>query len=243
MFLSTVRFIYRIGLGLLCNLPLLTHAETSEESRIKAAIEPRMGSNIKIDAVSKTPYAGLYEIQTNGEIFYTDEQAKYIFVGKIIDAQTYKDLTRSRVDQLEAIHFADLPLNDAIKIIKGNGKRVMATFEDPNCPYCKKMHQTLQHIDNVTIYTFLLPILSDDSMVKSKNIWCAADRGKVWQDWMDHDVPAPPAPDCKTPLERNLALGKKLRMAGTPTIYFSDGTRTGSEFDQHALEQKLSSLK
>jgi thiol:disulfide interchange protein DsbC len=217
-------------------------AETAQEARIKQLIEPRMGVGIKVDSITKTPYAGLYEVRTNGDIFYTDENADYIVVGKVIDTRTYKDLTKERVDQLAAINFADLPLDAAVKTVKGNGKRVLAIFEDPNCPYCKNLHKTLQGIDNVTIYTFLLNILSDDSVVKSRDIWCSADRSKAWNDWMANGKAAAAAA-CPTPNDKVLALGKKLRIVGTPTVYFSDGSRTGSALDAKALEQKLASMK
>ncbi len=216
-------------------------AETAKEARIKALITPRLGINIKVDSVTKTPYGGLYEISTNGDIFYTDENARYLIVGKIIDtSNNYQDLTRARVDQLAAIHFSDLPLEDAIKTVKGNGKRVMAVFEDPNCPYCRKLHQTLEGVDNVTIYTFLLNILSEDSSVKAKDIWCASDRTQAWHDWIVNSKAAPSAPAaCPTPNDQVLALGKKLHVVGTPTVYFSDGSRTGTAFDRQALEAKL----
>lgn len=217
------------------------HAETPKEARIKALITPRLGVNIKVDSVTKTPYGGLYEISTNGDIFYTDESARYLFVGKVVDtSNNYQDLTRARADQLAAIRFSDLPLEAAIKTVKGDGKRMMAVFEDPNCPYCRKLHQTLEGIDNVTIYTFLLNILSDDSSAKSKDIWCAADRTQAWHDWIVNAKAAPSAPAaCPTPNEQVLALGKKLHVAGTPTVYFSDGSRTGTAFDKQALENRL----
>lgn len=219
-------------------------AETPNEARIRKLVEPRMGVGVKVDAVSKTPYAGMYEVRTNGDIFYTDETARYLFVGKVVDLTTLKDLTRERADELAKILFSELPLQMAIKTVKGNGKRVMAVFEDPNCPYCKKLHQTMRGIDNVTVYTFLLNILSEDSAVKSKNIWCAADRSRAWVDWMDEGKPAPAAPAaCVTPNDEVLVLGKKLHVVGTPTIYFADGSRTGSAFDAAALEARLNAAK
>jgi thiol:disulfide interchange protein DsbC len=128
----------------------------------------------------------------------------------------------------------------AIKTVKGNGKRVMAVFEDPNCPYCRKLHETLRGVDNVTVYTFLLNILSDDSAAKAKNIWCAPDRALAWRQWMLESKPAPlAAPGCSTPNEQVLALGRKLHLVGTPTIYFADGTRSGSGFDAATLEARL----
>lgn len=228
--------------ALLCSAQLW--AETPQEARVKKLVEPRMGEHIKVDSVTKTPYGGMYEVRTNGDIFYTDETARYLFVGKVMDLTTLQDLTRARVDQISAIKFSDLPLEEAIKTVKGNGKRVMAVFEDPNCPFCRKLHQTMQGIDNVTVYTFLLPILSDDSAVKSKDIWCAPDRAQAWKSWMAESKPAPTAPaGCRTPNEQVLALGRKLRVAGTPTIYFADGSRTGSAFELAALEAKLNAAR
>jgi thiol:disulfide interchange protein DsbC len=219
-------------------------AETPQEERIRKLVEPRMGVNVKVDAVSKTPYAGMYEVRTNGDIFYTDETARYLFVGKVVDLTTLKDLTRERSDALAAIRFSELPLELAVKTVKGNGKRVMAVFEDPNCPYCKKVHETLRGIDNVTVYTFLLDILSDDSAAKSHNIWCAADRSQAWAAWMDEGRAAPAAPSaCPAPHEQVLALGRKLHVVGTPTIYFADGSRTGSGFDKATLEARLNGTK
>jgi thiol:disulfide interchange protein DsbC len=116
----------------------------------------------------------------------------------------------------------------------------MAVFEDPNCPYCRKLHETLRQVDNVTVYTFLLPILSDDSAAKAKNIWCAPDRSLAWQQWMQDAKAAPGAPSaCPTPNEQVLALGRKLHVQGTPTIYFADGSRSGSGFDVATLEARL----
>jgi thiol:disulfide interchange protein DsbC len=216
-------------------------AETLKEEQVKKLVEPRMGASVKVDAVTKTPYGGLYEVRTGGDIFYTDENARYMFVGKVVDLTTLKDLTRERMDEVAGIRsFSDLPLDLAIKTVKGNGKRVMAVFEDPNCPYCKKLHQTLKGIDNVTMYTFLLNILSDDSTTKGRNIWCAADRSKAWAAWMAEDKAAPAAPaNCTAPNDQVITLAKKLHVMGTPTIYFYDGTRTITAFDAAGLEARL----
>jgi thiol:disulfide interchange protein DsbC len=216
------------------------HVETADEARVHQLVEPRMGNNVKVDAVSKTAYGGLYEVRTGGDIFYTDANARYMFVGKVVDLGTLQDLTRARADELAAIRFTDLPLEMAIKTVKGKGQRVMAVFEDPNCPYCRKLHETLRGIDNLTVYTFLLNILSDDSAAKAKNIWCASDRSQAWQQWIQDAKPAPGAPAaCPTPNEQVLALGRKLHVQGTPTIYFADGSRSGSGFDAATLEARL----
>lgn len=222
-----------------------TMAETPEEARIKALVEPRMGTNVKVDAVTKTPYGGLYEVRTGGDIFYTDASARYIFVGKVVDLTTLKDLTRERMDEVAGIRsFSDLPLQLAIKTVKGNGERVMAVFEDPNCPYCKKLHAALKDVDNVTVYTFLLNILSDDSMAKGRDIWCSADRSRAWSAWMDDGKMAPHAPaSCAAPADQVIALAHKLHVMGTPTIYFYDGTRTITGFDVATLNARLDAAK
>jgi thiol:disulfide interchange protein DsbC len=220
-------------------------AETAQESAVKKLIEPRLGDGAKVDSVQKTPYAGLFEVRTGGDIIYTDEKAQYLFVGRVLDTgRNFQDLTKARMDEVNKIKFADLPLESAAKMVKGNGKRVIAVFEDPNCGYCKRFRQTLKGIDNVTVYTFMYNILSDDSAVKSKNIWCAPDRNKAWDDWMlDGKVAAAAPASCATPNEKVLELGKKLRVSGTPTIFFADGTRIPGAVDAKALEAKLASIK
>jgi thiol:disulfide interchange protein DsbC len=219
-------------------------AETTVEANIKKAIEPRLGG-AKVEAVRETPYAGLYEVRVAGDILYTDKKGEYLILGHVYDAKTSQDLTRARIDDIQKIKFSDLPLDMAIKQVKGDGKRVIAVFEDPNCGYCKRLRQTtLKNMDNVTIYTFLYNILSDDSFVKSKNIWCSADRAKAWDDWMINGKMAPAAAEsCATPNDKVLALGQQLHIQGTPAIFFADGTRIPGAVDQKTLEAKLSSLK
>lgn len=214
-------------------------AETPQEAAIRRTVEPRMGQNVKIDSVTKQPYGGLYEIRVGSDIFYTEETGRYLFVGKVVDLSTLKDLTAARVDQLNRVPFASLPLDAAIKAVKGDGSRVIAVFEDPNCTYCRKLRQTLAGIDNITIYTFLLNILADDSAAKSAAIWCAPDRAKAWDDWMLRNVMPASTTPCRTPDEEVKALGRKLRVAGTPTIIFADGSRVSAALDAQALEAKL----
>ncbi|AEK63728.1 DsbC family protein [Collimonas fungivorans] len=220
-------------------------AETLQEAAVKKLIEPRLGDNVKVDEVTKTPYSGLFEVRVGNDIFYTDAAAKYVFVGRIMDAQTSRDFTRERVDELSKVKFSDLPLELAMKRVKGNGKRVIAVFEDPNCGYCKRFHKTtLQEIDNVTVYTFLYNILADDSAVKARNVWCSADRNKAWTDMMVDGKAAAAAPAaCQAPNDKVLALGQKLNVTGTPTIIFADGSRTPGWIDAKAMEAKFSSLK
>jgi thiol:disulfide interchange protein DsbC len=219
-------------------------AQNSTELTIKHAIESRLGEGVKVDTITKTPYGGLYEIRIGGDIFYTDAKGDYLFVGRIIDTKTSADLTRARVDEVNKIKFADLPLDSAVKMVKGNGKRVIAVFEDPNCGYCKRLRHTLAEMDNVTVYTFMYNILAEDSSVKSRNIWCSPDRAKAWDDWMLKGKAAPDAPaNCTAPNDKIFALGQKLKITGTPTIFFTDGTRIPGAVDGKALEAKLASIK
>jgi thiol:disulfide interchange protein DsbC len=219
-------------------------AQSAQETVIKKAIEPRLGDGVKVDSVTKTPYGGLFEVRVGGDIFYTDAKGDYLFIGRIVDTKTFQDYTKARVDEINKIKFADLPFDSAIKMVKGNGKRVMAVFEDPNCGYCKRLRHTLAEMDNVTVYTFMYNILSEDSVVKSRNIWCSADRAKAWDDWMIDGKAAATAPaNCTAPHERILALGQKMKITGTPTIFFTDGTRIPGAVDGKALESKLASIK
>ncbi|KFI09066.1 DsbC family protein [Massilia sp. BSC265] len=219
-------------------------AQNTTEATIKKALEPRLGG-AKIESVRETPYSGLYEVRVAGDILYTDKKGDYLFIGHVYDTKTSTNLTRARVEEINKIKFSELPLELALKQVKGNGKRVIAVFEDPNCGYCKRLRQTtLKEIDNVTIYTFMYNILSEDSFTKSKNIWCAPDRVKALDDWMINGKLPPAAPDaCKTPNDEVLALGQKLRIQGTPAIFFADGSRIPGAIDLKGLEAKLQSLK
>jgi thiol:disulfide interchange protein DsbC len=219
-------------------------AQNSVEATIRKNVEPRLGG-AKIESIKETPYGGLYELRVAGDILYTDKKGDYLVIGHVYDAKTTRDLTRERIDDINKIKFSDLPFNDAIKQVKGDGKRVIAVFEDPNCGYCKRLRQTtLKDLNNVTIYTFMYNILSEDSFVKSKNIWCSADRSKAWDEWMINGKVAPSATaSCETPNDKVLALGQKLKIQGTPAIFFADGSRIPGAVDQATLEKKLQSIK
>ncbi|MEB0140807.1 MULTISPECIES: DsbC family protein [unclassified Undibacterium] len=221
----------------------LVAAETPLEATVKKLVEPRLGEGVKVDSVTKTPYAGLYEVRIGSELLYTDEKAQFLFLGNVVDAKTGTNYTKARTDDLSRIKFSDLPLDLALKTVKGDGKRVIAVFEDPNCGYCKHFRKTLTGVDNITVYTFMYNILSEDSTAKSKNIWCSADRSKAWDEWMLNGKVAPAAAaNCMTPNDKVLALGRKLRVNGTPAIFFVDGTRVPGAMDGKALEDKLASL-
>ena len=219
-------------------------AESPQEANLRKLIAPRLGEGATIESVHKTPYMGLYELQVGSELIYSDEEGKYLFVGRILDTKTMKDFTKARLDDITRVKFSDLPLDSAIKSVKGNGQRVIAVFEDPNCGYCKRFRQTLQGVDNVTVYTFLYNILSPDSAVKSKNIWCTADRSKSWDDWMLRGKEASvAAATCASPNDKVFALGQKLHITGTPTIFFADGSRIPGAVDAKNLEVKFAAVK
>lgn len=222
-------------------------AMTPEELNIKQLVETRLGPGAKVDGVRKANFSGLplYEIHAEGEVMYTDATGKYLLTGHVVDLETHKDYTNASLAELNKINFNDLPLDSAIKMVKGNGKRVIAVFEDPNCGYCKKLRHELTDMDNVTVYTFMYNILAADSQVKSKNVWCTPNRLKTWDDWMVSGKMPPNAPaSCtSTPNEQVYALGQKLHITGTPTIFFADGTRTPGFMERAGLEEKWSSLQ
>ncbi|HEY9461074.1 MAG TPA: DsbC family protein, partial [Paralcaligenes sp.] len=210
-------------------------------SGIKKAFEARF-PGVEVSAVTPTPYAGLYEIQLGTDVLYTNAQVDYVLQGSLVDSKTRVDLTAERLDKLSRIAFDSLPLKLAVKEVKGNGSRKLAAFEDPNCPYCKQLHKTLEQLDNYTFYTFLFPILTPDSEVKARDIWCAKDQGATWRDWMGN-AKTPATAKCDTPVADVLALGKKLAIQGTPTLIFADGSRVNGTLPLDQLKEKLDSLK
>lgn len=193
---------------------------------------------IRLDGVRETRFAGVYELRIGTDLLYTNAAVDYVLQGTLIDARNKEDLTAKRLDELTRVDFDSLPLESAIKQVKGDGSRKMAVFEDPNCGYCKRLHQTLEGMDNYTVYTLLFPILSPDSTAKARNIWCAPDRVQAWRDQMLKNQP-PPNAQCETPIEANLAFGRKLLVRGTPAIIFEDGSRVNGALPREALEQRL----
>ena len=216
----------------------------AQEAVIRKNLTERIPQLQKIDEVKQSPIAGLYEIRVNGtEIYYTDAEGNYLVQGSLIDTKLRRNITEERVEKLLAISFESLPFKDAFTIVRGNGKRKLAVFEDPNCGYCKRFERDLQKIDNITIQLFLYPILGPDSKEKSKNIWCAKDKGKVWQDWMVRDQ-LPKAANCDAAaLERNVEIGHKYKISGTPTLIFGDGSRVPGAIAAADLEKRLGEVK
>ena len=221
---------------------LFVATANADEAEIKKAMEAKLGA--KVESVTKSGYLGLYEIYADGNILYTDEKMTAFIDGQLIEGKTMKNVTEERMRKLTAIKFSELPLERAIKHVRGDGKRVMATFEDPNCGYCKRLAKDLLKLDNVTIYTFLYPILSEDSIRKSKQIWCSADRAKAWNDWMVEGRAPAGKDDCDTSaITKNQEFGRRLSISGTPTIFFADGERVPGAMPLAKLEQKLGQSK
>jgi len=225
------------GLGL-C-LGLLSGAVHANEALVKKAVEAKL-EGAKIDSVTKTPYLGLYEVRFEGQLVYTDEKVSYIFAGNIIDGKTMQNLTQERLRKLSVIKFSDLPLEQSVKIVRGNGRREIAYFSDPNCGYCKRFEKDLASMTDITVYTFLYPILSPDSVAKAKAVWCSSDRVKTWNDMMLNGITPAGNGTCDTPIEKTLALGQKLNVTGTPTIFLKSGERIPGAIPVAQLEKALS---
>lgn len=215
----------------------------SPQDTIRQTLNERIPQLTKIDEVRTTPMQGLYEVRVGTDVFYTDAQGNYLIQGELIDTQARRNLTEDRIKALTAVKFSDLPLNDAIKVVQGKGERHIAVFADPNCGYCKRFERDMQSVDNVTMHVFLIPILSPDSVEKSRNIWCAKDQAKAWQDYMLKGEKSTSATCDTKALERNLAFAHKYKITGTPTIVFTDNTRVPGAISAKDVEKRLSSAK
>jgi thiol:disulfide interchange protein DsbC len=211
------------------------------DSALRKNLPERMPNLPRIDEVSRTPMPGLYEVRVGTDLFYSDAEGNFIINGEMMDTRGRRNLTEERMDKILAIDFGQMPVKDAFTIVRGNGKRKLAVFEDPNCGYCRRFEADLQKIDNVTVYLYLYPILGPDSIEKSKAIWCGKDKGRIWQDWMVRGVPIPRHDaDCDvTALARNTEFGKTHKITGTPTLIFADGSRVPGAIGAAAVEKML----
>ena len=225
------------------NILFYESAQAQTDQLIKAEIQKKLGSNAKVRSVTPAPVSGLYEVLVGNEIFYTDSSGKYLIQGEIIELASGKNITEQRQADLNRIKWADLNQANAFKTVRGNGTRQVAIFSDPNCGYCKRLEKSLQQLDNVTIYTYLIPILSADSTQKSKQIWCSADPNKAYIDWMINGVTPSGKTDCSNPLDKNLTFAKTYGVTGTPTLFFTDGSRFPGAVQITDIEKKFASLK
>jgi thiol:disulfide interchange protein DsbC len=195
--------------------------------------------DIVADRITKAGYGELYEVFSKGEIIYTDLKVTYLMLGTLVDAATRANISEERLQKLTAINFNDLPFSQAIKLVRGNGSRRMAIFEDPNCGYCKKFEQDVNSLENITAYIFPYPILAQDSVDKSKSIWCSPDRLKAWQDMLLRSRAPTASGACENPIDKNVALGHSLRVNGTPMTIFEDGERISGALPKMRIEAKL----
>ncbi|HUR88164.1 MAG TPA: DsbC family protein [Ramlibacter sp.] len=214
-------------------------AGAQDVEKIRKNLAERLPLLGKIDEVAKTPMPGLFEVRVGSDLFYTDDKGDFLIQGSLIDAKGQKNLTEERQEKLLMIPFDQLPLKDAFTIVRGNGKRRIAVFEDPNCPYCKHFERDMQKINDVTVYMFLYPILGPDSTDKSKNLWCAKDRGGAWLDWMLRGKAAPGTTCDIAAVTRNVEFGKKHKISGTPTMIMADGSRVAGAMPAADIEKLL----
>lgn len=215
-------------------------AATADEAEVKRLMLEKF-PGIEVMNVTKSPFFGLYEVFTGDQMAYTDAKVTYIMVGTVIDPASRTNLTEERIQALKAINVADLPLDQAIKVVRGKGERKMIVFSDADCPFCKRLENTLQDMDNVTAYILLYPIdqLHPDAARKSKMIWCSADRPKAWLDYMlKGNLPANDG-NCDTPLPQLQALAQKYRVVATPTMVFMDGRVVPGALPKERLEKEF----
>ncbi len=217
----------------------------AQEAAIRKAIAERLPTFPKIDEVREAPMKGLFEIRVGTDIFYTDASGNHLIEGQLIDTRSKTNLTEARIAKLTAIDFAELPLADAIVFKQGTGARKLVVFADPNCGYCKKFEKDLAGVKDVTVYTFLYPILGADSTDKSRDIWCAKDNTKAWRDWMVNNTTPPRnvGPCDAAALARNTALGRKHKVTGTPALVFEDGKRVPGAMAPADIEKMLAAAQ
>jgi thiol:disulfide interchange protein DsbC len=220
-------------------------ASASVESTVKSAVEGWLKGRFKVDSVSKTPMPGIVEVRIGTDLLYADDKGRFAIVeGQMINLKSGENLTAVRMEQINLIDFSKLPTELAMKTVKGNGKRVVAVFEDPYCSFCRTYRKTLLDTNNVTIYTFFYPTLRPESETISKNAWCAKDRENAWNDWMLLGKEPPKAgADCNFQAAKILELGRGLNVSGTPTTFLSDGRRFSGALPRDRLEKALAEVK
>jgi thiol:disulfide interchange protein DsbC len=222
---------------------LLAASAVADEAQIRKVVEAKLGG-AKVEGVQPGPL-GLYEVRFRSggamHIVYTDANATHLFVGTVYETQSDRDVTEERLRKLNAIKFDSLPLEQAVKIQRGSGKRVLAMFSDPYCPACRQFEQTLQQLDDVTIYVFMFPVIRPELAEHSKAVWCSPDRAKAWLDIALRGKPPTTKASCTTPVDRNLQLGRSLGVNSTPTLIFADGQRVAGGLRLADLSRMLDS--
>jgi thiol:disulfide interchange protein DsbC len=227
------------GLTLLLT-SMLAPAADADYSQLLATLRARF-PEIKLVRVAPSPWPGMVEVYTPSELVYASEDGKLLFVGKVVDTVTRDDLTAKSLGESQRIDFNELPLEDAIKLVKGNGSRKLAIFEDPRCPFCQQLDKTLQDVDDLTVYLFLFPLedLHPGATVTSQRIWCSSDRAAAWTQWMQTKQEPATATCEHTPISDLAKLGEKLKVNSTPTLFMPDGSRIPGAVERSVIESRL----
>ena len=228
-----------IPFALAATLLFASAAQANETVIRKALLKQFPGAQIV--SVKKTPYSGLFEVYLDGQLVYVDAKAQYVLTGDVIDLKNRRNLTQARLNQLQAVSWNTLPLGNALKTVKGNGARKLVVFSDVDCPYCRKFEAELTKVDNITVYTFLYPIegLHPKAVQASKQIWCAPDRNKAWDEYISGGSLPNNDGKCANPVDENIALGARLKVSGTPTLVFANGQRVPGMVPAAQLERLL----
>jgi thiol:disulfide interchange protein DsbC len=219
----------------------------ADEAQIRQAIEAKLGG-AKVDDIQPTPINGIFEVRFQSrdgpQIVYTDALGSYLFTGHLLDSKNDRDLTEERLQKLTSIEFKSLPLDMAVKVQRGNGRRALAMFSDPYCPYCRRLEQALLQLDDITVYVFMFPVIRPENADHSRAVWCSKDRAKAWLELAASDRPKVPAAgaNCANPVDKVLELGRSLRVTGTPTLFFANGERAGGGMELGALRAKLDEI-
>ncbi len=224
----------------LASILMFSACAQASESVIRNALTKQF-PNAQISSIKKTPYSGLFEVYLDGQLVYLDAKAQYIFTGDVIDLKNRTNLTQARLNQLQAVKWDTLPLGNALKTVKGNGARKLVVFSDVDCPYCRKFEAELAKVDNITVYTFLYPIegLHPKAVQTSKQIWCAPDRHKAWDEYITTGSVPKNDGSCANPVDATIALGNQLKVSGTPTLIFANGQRVPGMVPAAQLERLL----
>jgi len=207
----------------------LASAAFGDEGAVRRMMQSKLGAQGRIESVNRVPAGGLFEVVVRGaqgpRILYVDEGALFIVAGEIIDAKTGQNLTEERMRRLNAVNWNSLPFEWAVTTVRGGGRRKIAVFSDPNCPYCKRFEKDLAKLEDITVHIFLYPVIKPESVALTKSVWCSKDRARAWNDLMLRDIQPTAAPDCDTPVEKLVALGRRLGANATPTWFLENGER------------------
>lgn len=232
-----MKAVTRLLLALSVSVATLAHADPA----VKKAFEARY-PDVKVENITKAAFGNLFEIYAGGDIIYTDDKVTFLIIGTMVDAKTRENITDARLRKLTAIKFSELPTEQAIKTVIGNGSRKLAVFSDPYCGYCKRFEPDILGLKDVTIYTFLYPIIRSESIPVSKKVWCSKDRVKAWQDLMIRNIDPTAGDTCKNPIDDVVSLGRRLRVTGTPTTFFEDGERVAGALTRDVIENKFAAI-